>query len=190
MTKSILSWCKAQGYEPYTEVPAYIGSFALVDIVAINRGNEDVLVIEMKTSLSSSLLDQLRYASIIGTPWAAVLSTPRTSSLDKCKELGAGALRVVGNDVVEILKPRNARNPWAPAKQRLLDVLDVMDPGGIAGLPTLKGSGPAQLLAPSVEKFFQENENTTWEDAFAQVENHYANPRSMAGSIGPRIERT
>jgi len=61
--------------------------------------------------------------------------------------------------------------------------LDMTEPGGIAGKPTLKGEGPAQECYERVQKFKQAQPKATWKEVFENVGNHYANPRSMAGAM-------
>jgi hypothetical protein len=100
-----------------------------------------------------------------------------------------GVLQVRGDVVLELLVPEGISNEnyWNLCNKRyrvkILDRLRRMESGGIAGLPNIKGTGPAQSVYDRIVEYRRENPKATWKAMFEVVPNHYASFQSMRQSL-------
>ena len=73
--------------------------------------------------------------------------------------------------------------PWAPRKEKMVRALVGTEPGGVAGLPTLRGLGPAQDCYRALTAYREAHPKATWVEIYREVPNHYANAKSMASAM-------
>lgn len=180
MSEPVQRWLSERGYTPYTEVN-------LIDIVGL-CGESELIAVDLKVSLTQAVIYQAYRAQLrCDQVYCAVSTMPRMNSLNECMKFGLGVLNVKGETVRELLKPnpgvRVVSEPW---KKQFLEIIKGMEPGGVAGLPVLKGSGPAQDVARRVTEFRKEHPSATWGELFHAVPNHYAHSKSMQGALTSR----
>lgn len=183
MSLPVMSWLQQRGRIPYAEV-RHRGYW--VDIVAIGDMGEELVAVEMKTSLTKQVIRQAYMTNLFADySYCAVLASPRTSSLAACFGQGIGVLRVQDGRVTVLAEAKNNEPPeWN--KRPIINALRLRPPGGVAGKPTLKGEGPAQDCARRVKRWRLEHPESTWAEIYTNVENHYANMASMRGALTSR----
>lgn len=183
LSAPIMAWLEAQGFFVYTEVPAPYGA-GVTDIIAVRPPVPTVIAVEMKMTLSDVVIRQGARAQLDADGvFCAVASNPRAVTLNRARRFGLGVLRVQGDSVAKLLSPEFGKHVWAPHKRALIRRLATWPTGGIAGLPTLKGCGPAQECAMRVRVYWERHPTASWADVFRDVANHYSNVRSMAGAM-------
>lgn len=183
MSLPVMTWLDGLGYVPYVEV-RHRGYW--VDIVAMRESDEVLIAVEMKTSMTKGVIQQTCVTRHFADySYLAVLAKPRESSLRACSDRGIGVLRVKDGYARIILDAK--KNELRPGnRRRIIQGLRSRPPGGVAGKPTLKGEGPAQDCARRVKRWRSENLGSTWTEIYANVENHYANMKSMRGALTSR----
>lgn len=178
MSAPVQRFFSEAGLVVHTEMPL---SSHFVDLVASN--DRVIHGVEMKTSLTRHLLRQAHMSQFgVDYAWCAVYSRPRAAGMEQCRRHGFGVLRVAGDTVEVVLWPR-LNEPLGWVRARLVEDLRVFAPGGVAGLPTLKGDGPAQACASRVAAYRASRPTATWREIFDQVPNHYHSHRSMSGAL-------
>lgn len=184
MSLPLMTWLDGLRYTPYAEVPNYD---TVIDIVAMEERGVDLIAIEMKTSLTRDVIRQSHIAQLISErSYCAVLSQPKSPSLAACRDLGIGVLRVTDGTVEVLLEAKSQRAISPGAKRLVIENLRCRPPGGVAGLPNLKGNGPAQRCAMRVLRYRDKNPSARWADIFNNVENHYVSMESMRGALTSR----
>ena len=187
MSAPVMTWLQQRGFVPYAEVQ-HRGYW--VDIVGLGR--TQLIAIEMKMSLTKQVIDQAhRAGKFADYSYCAVLSRPRLSSLIACAGQGIGVLRVKDERVMVLVEAKSSsRIVWGftpyLGRERIIEALRQRPPGGIAGRPTLKGQGPAQDCARRVKQWRSEHPGCTWAEIYENVDNHYANMKSMRGALTSR----
>ena len=180
MSAPVSDWLSGMGYTVYAEVALYDRNIDLV-----GKCDDILVAVELKTSFTKRLVGQAAVNQVL-TPWvyAAVATQPKSSSVETCRKFGLGLLRVADGGVEVILDPWPtwrgnpgwaARTPW-----------DRMVPGGVGGLPNRAGEGPACDVERRVEAYRGDHPSASWDEMFQAIPNHYANARSMMGSMNSR----
>ena len=179
MSPVVSHWLIDLGYSVYSEVPLF-GSASAIDHVGIRWTDESIICVEMKCSFTAKVLYQA-YLRQLATPlvYIAVPNSPRQSSLDKAARAGLG---VLAGGVV-ILKPTCERTTYDSYSRVILEHCRHSKEGGIGGMPTIAGDGPAIRVSTAVNAYLAEHPNASWKQIFAEVPNHYAHARSMAGAL-------
>lgn len=200
LAKPVADWMRSLGYTVYAEVPL---SGRCVDFVGLR--NSDMICIELKRSLTtkqpkrarnytSPVLYQARSCQLI-TPivYVAVATNPRISSIEACKKIGVGVLRVCSEGkVLEIIPPRKRFEPFVPHQKEVRAFCLASEASDEAGKPQQAGEGPAQDCYRRIEKYRATHPKATWRDIFKEVPNHYSSQQSMYGAMrmaGERIAR-
>lgn len=79
---------------------------------------------------------------------------------------------------------------WGSYSKSILDTLSSGGFNGVAGLPNMKGSGPAQKVLKLVEDAFVKDPKVSWKVLFDTIPNHYSSHFSMRQAINKaRIRR-
>ena len=180
LSPAVCEWLRSMGCAVYAEISGYIGR--VIDHIGIRWADESIVTVEMKTSLSRKVLWQAHLNQLVSAEaWAAVATKPRKSSLDKAARYGLG---VWSGGV--ILQPNpEACHVSQSYRDRVLETCRNRPEGGIGGLPTLKGDGPAIRCAAMVNEYLKAHPHARWQEIFKEVPNHYQHARSMGGAIGP-----
>lgn len=191
MSEPLLSWLTTKGWTPYVEVFDYSG-YRTIDVIATRPRKDrmdDIWCIEMKVSLSHKVICAARGALYVGDYASVCVATwPRKSSIDACRSRRIGVISIRHGGVLEVIEPKRAFNTALTPpqegrrldkKSRLLKRLSQMTPGGVAGLPALKGKGPAQDVARRVVRYLAEHGETPWRNIYDAVPNHYCNYASL-----------
>jgi hypothetical protein len=178
----VRDWLTQQGYIVFPECWGR-------DVVAY-RGSH-IITVELKMSMTRALYFQLIRAAVFSDAvFAAVPVRSRASTIEVYRQHKIGILRV-GEAVEVVLPAPENREAWCKKQHDdALECLRGWDPPPeitVAGLPTLKGSGPAQQCANRVRDYLQQNPAAGWRDIYRNVPNHYAHHRSMRGAM-PQIE--
>lgn len=191
LAKPVANWMRNQGYTVYAEVPL---SGRCVDFVGLRNG--DMICIELKCSLTtkqpkrarsytSPVLYQARSCQLI-TPivYVAVATNPRISSIEACKKIGVGVLRVCSEGkVIEITPPHKRFEPFAPHQREVRAFCLATEASDDAGKPQQAGDGPAQDCYWRIKKYRETHPKATWKDIFREVPNHYSSQQSMYGAM-------
>jgi hypothetical protein len=178
----IKKYFERKGFAVYPEVPMFSGC---VDIGLIKK--DIVMAIEMKMALSKKLIYQAYthklYADYV---YLAIPTKPRDLSV--CIKQGFGIIRVV-NDKIEIILEPIKSNLVSKIKDKFINNCQRCGTEGIAGLPMLKGEGPAIECSKRVKKYLEKNPNATWKEIFKNVANHYSNYNSMCSALSYLVNK-
>ena len=178
MTIPVMAHFGAQGFEVWTEIPCLYRS---VDIVAYD--GKCLVAVELKVGFCMTGITQVQGISVaFDQAWLAVKARPRTSSVAKCQRYKCGLLWLSGSDLVTIV-PCRKEKPLARWRQRVIDHLQVLEPGGIAGKPCLEGEGPAQECEQRIAAYREAHPRVTWAELYREIPNHYASAASMRGAM-------
>lgn len=180
LSPAVVAWLRGLGYSAYAEIGGVIGNSPL-DHVGVRWSDESVICVEMKTALTRKVVDQALLRQLV-TPlvYVAVPSMPRPKSMAVIREYGLGLL-VAGAVVIEpTFEPIHVfKNYGREVLERCRNATE----GGVGGLPTLAGDGPAQRCAAAVKAYREANPKARWQDIWRDVPNHYAHARSMQGAL-------
>ena len=180
LSAPVMAWLRARGLRPYAECPNWDSP---IDVVGV--GDSLVVAVELKMCLSQEALRKALCNQVSANEsWCGVASQPRATTLAKCKRWGVGVLRITGDTVTvlvdavaDMFKPMQARldrtRGWAAE----------IGETGDGGLPNLAGEGPAQDCERRVDEYMVSQPKAQWAEVFANVPNHYANPRSMGSAM-------
>lgn len=183
LSKPISDWLTYMGYTVYVEVPNY-HSAGCIDIVG--RKDQDLICVELKTSLNDNVLRQTYRSNMVThMVYAAVARKPQPSRLLKAKERGIGVI-LVKEGLRVLLEPSNTNDLFEPAVERIHQYLNHMQSGGIGGKPCLKGVGPAKECGRRVIEYLKEHPNAKWKEIYQNVPNHYVSASSMYGAMNSR----
>lgn len=182
MSAPLIEYWSGRGYTVYCEVPFFENS---IDMVAIS--DERVVVIEMKMSFTKHLLKQIESSGYhTHAAYGAVSSNPRASSIAAVRKCGFGLLRVYNSSVEMICESVAKELPREWILDHIRANAELQEPGGVAGLPNLKGEGPARAVAREVIEYRSHHPNATWLDLFETIPNHYASMQSMRCALTSR----
>jgi len=197
LARPIADWMRNQGYVVYAEIPSY---GRCIDFVGLRNG--DIICVELKRSLTtkrprrarnytSPVLYQARSCQWI-TPivYVAVATKPRVSSIEACKEIGVGVLRVCSeSEVVELVSPHKQFEPLSYSQEEVKARCIAIGPSDDAGKPQQAGEGPAQDCHRRIEEYKKTHPKANWRDIFRDVPNHYSSRQSMYGAMRMVRER-
>ena len=186
LSSAITAWLEGQGYTVWTEVPV---CSRFVDIVGRNAQGE-LVAVELKWKWSRNLYYQSLSNGVFTTNvWAATQSKPVAKTVERFHNGGIGMLQVLisENAVRVIIQPSIRTRPIEWVVKRVHQVLDLNPPGERAGLPNLKGIGPAIDCSRCVCDYLGSHPEAKWTEIWAHVPNHYSSPRSMNGALRWRI---
>lgn len=182
LSEPVTLWLESRGYTPYAEVaePGHFSRF--IDLVG--RKGRELVCVELKTSLTKGVIHQAATLELI-TPlrYAAVLTQPRRSGIERCRKLGLGLLVVREGELSVVIEPVALHNTWPYYVENMHRNLDVHTPRGIAGHPTRKGEGPAQECYDRVQLYLADQPGATWKEIWEKVHNHYSHPNSMRSAM-------
>jgi len=177
----VRNWLLADGYVVHPEAWGH-------DVVAYK--GERIVVVELKMAFTRTLYFQLIRASLFANSvFAGIKSKPRKSSLEVCRNHEFGILNVGEGVAVELSPPDSGRHMIQSHHDDALSALKawVTPLDEVAGLPTLKGDGPAIRCAERIRKYLETRPMASWKEIFRDVPNHYAHHRSLRGAM-PSIE--
>lgn len=181
MSEPLCNWLRGMDYVPYAEVPDR-WNYRRYDLVGIKNGL--IIVIEMKKSLTKGLILQARIGlHVADNVYCAVSTHPRNASIHRCRNLGIGVLEVRGDRVIEIIPSCIYTKTIESYRDVLLERTRTMVPGGLAGVPNVKGVGPAKTVNRLVEAYRMEHPRATWKELYDNVPNHYTSFSSMYGAM-------
>lgn len=178
LANPIFEWLESRGYTPYSEI-AWGGT--AIDIVGLS--DKAVWAVELKLCLSWKVIRQAHRNQLTAhKSWCAVGTRPR--NFEQRNLHGLGLLSVVGGRVEVVIEAEETPDITNATRLRQLrGACAYREPRGIAGLPTMKGVGPAQKVFDAVERFKAANPSASWAQVFANVPSHYAHARSMQGAM-------
>lgn len=178
----VSAWLRGMGYAVYSE----LGAFNKVDHIGVRWADESIICVEMKTTLSRKVLYQAGLAQLI-TPlcYAAVATNPRRSSLERAEKYGIGVW-AAGKVILEPCC--KFEKNWDNYRRHVLEQCRIKGEGGIGGLPTLLGDGPAIRCAAAIVAYREANPKAKWKDIWRDVPNHYAHARSLQGAMRGRFK--
>jgi hypothetical protein len=192
MSEPVSNWLRSKGLEPYAEVsPKYW--MRGIDLIGWD-GAERIVTVELKRSLTSGLIHQgYLCKGITEEAYVAVMSEPRSTGVERCKKLGVGILKVDGTIVIELLAPliKGIKGcDWRV--DNMIEIMRRSVPGGIGGLPCLKGKGPAQDVRRRIDEYRKDYPSAGWDELFKNVPNHYSSSKSMRAAqkvLSEKLER-
>lgn len=174
MSPAVSAWLAESGYSVYAEVEG-------IDHVGVRWPDKHIICVEMKRSLSSQVMRQAHSRFVYtDSVFVCVPRHPKPQSIARLNERGIGLL-VNGKPV--FCPSRTRSSVYGPYRDRLLEKCRRSTAGGIGGLPTLKGVGPAISVAAAVAAYLKGNPKATWDQIFRDVPNHYCHARSMCGAM-------
>lgn len=180
LSEPVHRWLVSKGLTPYAEFPI---PYHTADWLAVKK--DHLIVVEMKICLSREVIHRARLEqSFVDQVWVAVLSNPRISGIGRCEDLGIGVLTLREDRMVEIAPASNSRKVSDHYRNKILSKLEGREPGGVAGMPTLRGDGPAIRCLEAVDRYREKHPEATWKEIYKEVPNHYASPKSLANSMG------
>lgn len=181
---------KERGYSVYAEVPyQYRG----VDFVAVN--GDDHIAVEMKLSFSNEVIRQASYniygfgKSYVAFPvmkpfichndsyWE--LNEKLREKIDWCRGYGIGILQVMRcGTIFEAMEAVEGK------RHRVFDFTHYQEnDDDEAGLPSMKGVSAAAKELVGIEAYVRAHPDASWKEIFENVQNHYQDHRSLAGSM-------
>lgn len=200
LAKPVANWLRARGYTVYAEIPC-LGR--CIDFIGLR--NSDIVCVELKRSLTTKQPKRARnytspvlyqaHSCQIFTPivYVAVATNPRASSIEACKKIGVGILRVCSeSEVIEIIPPHKQYEPSAYYQEEVKTQCIALGPSDDAGKPQQAGEGPAQDCYWRIKEYRKTHPKATWKDIFKDVPNHYTSQQSMYEAMriaGERIAR-
>lgn len=178
-------WLERAGYTVYPEVAC---NYARIDVVG--RKEYHLVSVELKTALTKHVIHQTYMNTLSANVcYAAIPTSPKTRSLEMAKSRGIGVIRVHGGRVTMLLAPNHERTPMGRHHAQLIECCQGEPTPGVGGMPNVRGEGPAQQCAKDVAEYRTQNPSATWAEVFRDVPNHYANAKSMQGSLRILRER-
>jgi hypothetical protein len=179
MSPAVCEWIRSMGYTPYAEVPVYGGT---CDHAGVRWSDLSVIFVEMKCTLSDKVIYQaILKQTISPLVYVAVPCKPRKKSIDAAASRGLGVW-AAGMVIVEPNYPHERdMGKW---RENVLEFCRKSPEGGIGGMPTVKGDGPAIRCEVAVKAYLEQHPDSSWKQIFKEVPNHYAHARSMAGALG------
>jgi len=185
LAKPVADWLRGKGYVVYAEIFAQNNS--LCDLVGYRADDKDVVIIELKTSLTRHAMKQAAIRQIAAYDvYVAVGTKPRRAGIQACGHCGLGLLSV-RQQITVVLEPRGRSRVWEVEHGDLLWCISQSTPSDVGGVPCLKGVGPACDVARRVRDYLTEHPGATWKTIFAEVPNEYSTYQSLAQVMNKRF---
>lgn len=186
LSQPVSEWLITKGFTPYAEVPFPSDGPRQIDLVG--RNGTDLITVELKCSLTNSVIDQTVVCDLITDKrYAAVATRPKVAGVERCRKLGIGLLSVSAGVIDEILTPKEMLHQagWVRVRYstELHKTLNRMEPNGVGGVPTMRGIGPAQECYDRVQAFLADNPTTKWREIYQRIPSHYGSALSMCGAM-------
>ena len=179
-------WLQAQGFQVFGEIPIM---HSPVDLVA-SKGNE-LVCIELKLNLTKKVIRQAAPLHLVSArTYVGVHSRPR--SLDQCRKLGLGVLRIHGAQVDVLLEPAPRFLPSGPWVERALKTCRAAQEAGyqgLGGVPCQAGIGPAIDVEAIIKSYRRKHPKATWRELYEKIPNHYASAASMRSALDSNRQR-
>ncbi len=180
LAKPVADWLRERGFTVYAEVP---WSSAVFDFLCVNK-NDILLAVELKVSLTDTAFRQAkRHAGIVDASYVAVGTFPKHRQLMKCHAAGLGVFIIRGGVCDCIISAPYTNTPPPDIKLRLLSAMQSSTPSDNAGLPNMKGVGPAQDCLCRVEAYRQAHPDADRTEVFNNVPNHYSDANGMFAAL-------
>ncbi len=184
MAEPVTQWMRSLFLEVIPEVTVV---WSPVDLVGMSADWRVMHAVEMKTTWNRSLFRKFSWlASVADYLWFATKGSPSTSTLDALRQRGIGVFSVQQG---VILTPRRNTKIAQRYRVRAIDKAKRASRDVVAGLPTLKGQGPAQRCWNAIESFLASKPSASVRDVFEAVPNHYAHYKSFSQVFGSRIRQ-
>lgn len=185
MADPVTRWMRSLFLEVIPEVTVV---WSPVDLVGMSADWSVMHAVEMKTTWNKSLFRKFSWlASVADYLWFATKGSPLTPTLDALQQRGIGVFSVQQG---VILTPRRSTRIAQRYRARAIDKAKRASRDVVAGLPTLKGQGPAQRCWKAIEEFLTVNPSASVRDIFEAVPNHYAHYKSFSQVFSFRIRQT
>lgn len=179
------NYLQAQHWKVAAEV-AQLGR--TIDLIAERDGK--VLCLEAKTSLTRKLRYQIGFLQGHHFAVALVGSRPRKPGADWLRKRGIGIWTVTDGQIEVIAEPLEETQIMAYYRDRLKSALvRYANQPTEAGMPCLKGIGPAVDVQERVDAYQTRHPRATWKEIFLAVPNHYKSSTSMASALRANRER-
>jgi hypothetical protein len=179
------------GYKVYAEVPYY---FRGIDFVAVKEGHH--IAVEMKMAFTHKLIWQAHqnrsgfHEICIAYPvkqpmiftnadqyWK--LSEKIRKKVEHCRNWGIGIFQVLPKGTIFSTMEAESRNP-----HRVFDFSQYTESDDDeAGLPYQKGVSAGYYELEAIKAYVRQYPNADWKEIYANVQNHYSSPASLAGSM-------
>lgn len=178
MSIHVIRWLDNYGFTCYAEFPNYNSP---VDIVGVQYKPFYTIAVEMKVCLTkgvikSAIMNQTRF----NESWCVVSTNPR--DLSKCIKFGLGVATVCEDKIIILLDPK-----WNEVSKYYTDrnyaLANKLVPGGVGGVPCMKGIGPARDVLRRIDEYKKEHPCATWKELFKNIPNHYYSQNSMYGAM-------
>lgn len=182
---------KSLGYSVYAEVPCF---YRGVDLVAVK--SEKHVAIEMKLHFNYDVIRQADTNSIFfGYNYVAFpvkkpvifnknedfwkLRESLRKKIEMCEDWGIGILEILPHGTVFEALEAKYRKP-----NRKYDFSQFLeDDSDVGGRPCQKGVSSGYYELKLIKAYVLKNPNADWQEIFNNVQNHYCNARSLAGSM-------
>lgn len=176
MSPVVSQWLDDQGLEVCAEV-------AGTDIVGFDVATPRIITVELKLGFTRKLFYQARLSGYNAhQAYAAAPSRVTPKVLERAAIYEVGLLRVFSNAVV-VIRPAPVRELRPSCLSRMLERLRTHPRNGVGGKPCIKGEGPAKTVARLVREYIVEHPSADWTEIYENVPNHYANMKSMRGTM-------
>lgn len=179
LARPVMDWLHSRGLTPYGEVPT-LGR--AIDIVGIGD-NEEIEAVELKLGLTKTVINQAWRSSLWSdVAWCAISAMPRNRIPDTV--LGIGVIRVNGGSIEVIQEPKPRTHSLMPRRrEEIVQYCRGKEPFGVAGVPTMLGSGPAQQVFDVMQAYLSDHPDALWKELFEKVPNHYKHWQSFRSSM-------
>jgi len=184
---------KNQGYKVYAEVPCWGRG---IDFVAVKDDHH--IAVEMKLSFNNKVISQAYGAKIafheayvafpvkkhfLADPhdnekfWA--LPERLRNKIDACRTRGIGIIQILPQGTIFTAMESRRETPY-----RVFDFSQYFESDNDeAGLPCQKGVSAVYMELKAIKEYVRSHPRADWKEIFANVQNHYSSPSSLAGSM-------
>lgn len=184
LSSPVADMLRSMGYTVWSEIPHYA---TRIDMVGRkdSDGGKLLIGVELKTSWSKTLLDQCMIGRLcVDDIYGATYRNPNYKTIMLFKRYGIGMI-VVNDDVAKIVLSSRRDNSCHIEYlfSKIHNYLDKIPPSDCAGLPCIKGEGPAIDCMERVKEYKKSHPQAKWKEVYQAVPNHYASHLSMAGAM-------
>ncbi len=175
----VQEYLEGLGYKVYFEIPELQ---KVVDIVAVKEN--EIVAVELKMGYCEKAFYQACTNTLFADKsYIAVKSKPRDENILKCKMRNVGILLVRDKVIVLSEATPTKYGPMEGQRKSVLESCERNKDNTQAGLPCLKGVGPAIEVNNTVNEYIKLHPNASWKEMYANVPNHYASAASMRQSM-------